>query len=192
MAANEPAQEKQQINTDEADIQTVKYFSPIRVDHYVLDWETGVSEYPIELDGYYSAEYESVISKGIETENGYFDSDRGLMEYYYEDDSVSEKVLSAYPAVEEYDNTLWGVMECKIRGKLTYAEKESLMDYFTGQYADGWGEGFEQRDLEIGDGSYINVHFWQWKGFFIQDEQKLKNQHVRKVSISRETHAIMR
>jgi hypothetical protein len=38
------------------------------------------------------------------------------------------------------------------------------MEYITGQYSDGWGEGFEQRDIEV-DGGVLNVHFWQPERF---------------------------
>lgn len=45
-----------------------------------------------------------------------------------------------------------------------------LCEYITGQYSDGWGEGFEQRDILVADG-YINVHFWQREGFHFQSER---------------------
>ena len=42
-----------------------------------------------------------------------------------------------------------------------------MCEYITGQYADGWGEAFEQRDIQV-DGGCLNVHFYQDKGFRIQ------------------------
>ena len=37
-------------------------------------------------------------------------------------------------------------------------------NYISGQYSDGWGEGFEQRDIRVEDGT-LAVHFWQEDGF---------------------------
>src|SRR5699024_243266 len=45
-----------------------------------------------------------------------------------------------------------------------------LQDYITGQYSDGWGEGFEQRDIEVEDG-ILNVHFWQEDHFAFSVEK---------------------
>src|SRR5699024_5606631 len=40
----------------------------------------------------------------------------------------------------------------------------------TGQYSDGWGEGFEQRDIQVEDG-ILNVHFWQEDHFAFSVEK---------------------
>lgn len=71
---------------------------------------------------------------------------------------------------------LYGVAECRIKGALTEAELSALKDYCTGQYADGWGEGFEQRPRATGYGD-LYVHFWQSKGFFLKTKQELEHSH---------------
>ena len=48
---------------------------------------------------------------------------------------------------------------------------KELCDYITGQYSDGWGEGFEQRDIEV-EGGTLNVHFWKRNGFCFKEQEK--------------------
>ena len=82
------------------------------------------------------------------------------MQYYHEDDSVRSKVVSAVPSVEICGNKLCGCLNVELRESLNEGEQAVLCDYISGQYSDGWGEGFEQRDICVEDGT-LAVHFWQ-------------------------------
>ena len=45
----------------------------------------------------------------------------------------------------------------------------------SGQYSDGWGEGFEQRDICVEDGT-LAVHFWQEDGFEMTPEREMQQE----------------
>ncbi len=79
-------------------------------------------------------------------------------EYYHEDDSVRGKVVTAIPSVEVHGNKLCGCLTVELKEPLLDDEQTILCNYITGQYSDGWGEGFEQREIDVGDGK-LYVHF---------------------------------
>jgi hypothetical protein len=144
----------------------MKFYSPLTADFFPNDTE--------DLDDDYS-EYEGIPYTGKEL-TGYRDVIRDatyedvkdfygdLMQYYHEDDSVRRKVVSAVPSVEICGNKLCGCLTVELKEPLLDDEQTVLCNYITGQYSDGWGEGFEQRDIRVDDGT-LAVHFWQEDGF---------------------------
>ena len=143
----------------------MKFYSPLTADFFPNDTE--------DLDDDYS-EYEGIPYTGKEL-TGYRDVIRDatyedvkdfygdLMQYYHEDDSVRRKVVSAVPSVEICGNKLCGCLTVELKEPLLDDEQTVLCNYITGQYSDGWGEGFEQRDIRVDDGT-LAVHFWQEDG----------------------------
>ena len=81
------------------------------------------------------------------------------MRYYHENDSVNQKVRSYVFTVEQVQDQLMGVAECRVQGELTTEELEQLKEEIAGQASDGFGEGFEQRPIKTGDGE-IYVSLW--------------------------------
>ena len=145
----------------------LKLYSP-------LSGELVKEEYddPEALDGAELKWFENTIRQGIEDEQMPEGEERGLMAYFDGSDAVNEKVVSLVPSVEEVDNRLYGVAVCQINGTLTPDELKELKEYCRAQYADGWGEGFEQRPrrTEYGD-LYINL--WPDSGAFVLTREEM-------------------
>ena len=114
------------------------------------------------LDGHDLLQYADAVDEAVKKDIADFNGD--LMQYYHEDDSVRRKVVSAVPSVEIRGQKLCGCLTVELREPLNEGEQAALCDYVSGQYSDGWGEGFEQREIEVEDGK-LYVHFWQEDGF---------------------------
>ena len=144
----------------------MKFYSPLTADFFLNepDYEDEFyDEYEgCPLDGHELLEYETAIRDAVENDTRDFGGD--LMQYYHEDDSVRNKVVTAIPSVEVHGNKLCGCLTVELKEPLLDDEQTVLCNYISGQYSDGWGEGFEQRDIRVDDGT-LAVHFWQEDGF---------------------------
>ena len=144
----------------------MKFYSPLTADFFPNDTEDlgdDYSEYEgIPYTGKELTGYRDVIRDAIYEDVKDFYGD--LMRYYHEDDSVRQKVVSAVPSVEIHGNKLCGCLNVELRESLNEGEQAVLCDYISGQYSDGWGEGFEQRNIRVEEGT-LAVHFWQEDGF---------------------------
>lgn len=87
-----------------------------------------------------------------------------LLAYYDGPEEVREHLVSIIPSVAVQDGKLCGCTAITYRQDLSEHQWNALFRDIAGQYSDGWGEGFEQRDIEV-DGGILNVHFWQSDGF---------------------------
>jgi len=70
--------------------------------------------------------------------------ERGLAAYFH-DENLDQKVFSAMPGVETRNGDIYGVITVKSYGELSKVEMIDLINDLTGNLADGFGEGFEQR-----------------------------------------------
>lgn len=144
----------------------MKFYSPLTAEFFPNepDWEDeSYNEYEgYPLDGHELLEYETAIRDAVENDTRDFGGD--LMQYYHEDDSVRNKVVTAVPSIEVHGNKLCGCLTVELKETLRDDEQTVLCNYISGQYSDGWGEGFEQRDIRVDDGT-LAVHFWQEDGF---------------------------
>ena len=140
----------------------MKFYSPLTADFFPNepDWENEFyNEYEgCPLDGHDLLQYADAVDEAVKKDIADFNGD--LMQYYHEDDSVRSKVVSAVPSVEICGNKLCGCLTVELKETLLDDEQTVLCNYISGQYSDGWGEGFEQRDIRVDDGT-LAVHFWQ-------------------------------
>ena len=140
----------------------MKFYSPLTAEFFPNepDWENeSYNEYEdCPLDGHDLLQYADAVDEAVKKDIADFNGD--LMQYYHEDDSVRSKVVSAVPSAKICGNKLCGCLTVELREPLNEGEQAALCDYISGQYSDGWGEGFEQRDIRVEDGK-LYVHFWQ-------------------------------
>ena len=140
----------------------MKFYSPLTADFFPNepDYEDEFyDEYEgCPLDGHDLLQYADAVDEAVKKDIADFNGD--LMQYYHEDDSVRSKVVSAVPSVEICGNKLCGCLTVELKETLLNDEQTVLCNYISGQYSDGWGEGFEQRDIRVDDGT-LAVHFWQ-------------------------------
>ena len=124
--------------------------------------------------------------------------DTDLAEYAdeYHGGTYYKKLHKITMTVEWVDGKLYGAAICKVSDDWTDEDTDQLKEYLSAQYSDGWGEGFEQREIysfteietaeeydEETDEYYeseweerndVYISFWQGKGFRIMTEAELK------------------
>ncbi|MEF9939151.1 MAG: hypothetical protein RR768_03385 [Clostridium sp.] len=161
------------IRIEKEEIPQIDLLTPLYADYYagpyeVEHWEEENHDINCadSLDGTDLVQYEDLIKAMVEKENLMGGSGKpcNLMDYFGGSPSIKEKVISAIVSVKNVDDILYGCTTLQLREFLETEEIEELCEYITGQYADGWGEVFEQRDIIIDCGK-LNVHFWQERYF---------------------------
>lgn len=124
------------------------------------------------MDGCALRGYDWTIKKALEKD--WIQERRAGLAEYLDEGSLKEKVVSMHPAVEVWDDRLWGVLKVECREALSPEETERLKQEWYGQMADGWGEGFVQREIECEEGCRLCVDFGAASRDRIQTEQELK------------------
>ena len=133
---------------------------------------------PDEFSGFELADYEESVQSAITA--SLKGSGGDLMPYFSEqrNPGVKAKVLSAIPSVELRDGELMGCTTVRLKEPLNDVEMKALQEYLRGQFSDGWGEGFEQREIPVGKG-LLYVHLWDgqdWEMAAAEPEQREKGE----------------
>jgi hypothetical protein len=151
------------------ELTTLKLYMPLTADIFYYDKYGDLEDESCTLSGQDLLDQEDAIIAALVKNQLPEESERGLMHWYDEADPVNEKVQSVVFTAENRDGQLWGVAECRVRGELSQTELDTLKKYISGQASDGWGEGFEQRELKTADGE-MYVHLWNSEHWGIQTE----------------------
>lgn len=83
-------------------------------------------------------------------------------------------MLSAEWDIEQIRGTLFGVIRVDLSAPLLLSEEKELMSWIAGQNSDGFGEGLEQREIEIENGEGY-VCFWSGgDDYFVKNESEFR------------------
>ncbi|MBP3508248.1 DUF4314 domain-containing protein [Oscillibacter sp.] len=141
---------------------TMKLYMPLTADAYERNEWGDMENEPTPMTDREILSHEDSIIAALVKNRMPEESERGIMHWYHENDSVDKKVKSCVFTAEARNGKLWGVAECRVVGELTASELDTLKEYISGQASDGWGEGFEQREIETHDGGEMYVHLWNF------------------------------
>ena len=79
-------------------------------------------------------------------------------------------------SVRKVEGILYGCTTLKLKEYLDTQDFSELCEFITGQYSDGWGEGFEQREIPV-EGGNLYVHFWQGHETKFRQRTKPQEEH---------------
>ncbi|MDL2231977.1 hypothetical protein LJC63_00155 [Ruminococcaceae bacterium OttesenSCG-928-L11] len=111
-------------------------------------------------------EHIAEIRAALADDRQHYDQGRGLAEYLGKG-PLNDKVQSLIPHVELHDDQLWTVAHLQLNEPLTSKEMADLKSWWGGQLSDGWGEGFEQREIIVDEGALYVEPWTSSGGFFI-------------------------
>ena len=153
--------------TDELIGVTIHYYCPLQI--HMVDEEYGDW---YEVDNSYGIAYEDAIRELVKNEQ---DRDLHNMADYFDGSAGAKaKLVSAVWDVQEVGGELYGVIRTGLREAFSPEEEKEWIDELTGQAADGFGEGLEQREIKTDDGD-IYVSFWHsGDDYFMENETEFR------------------
>ena len=123
-----------------------------------------------DVDGRYLSDYQDEIQERLEREQN---PDFELGDYITDHPTANAKLKMAVWSVEEIGGVLYGRIDCRSAESFTAEEIAAIKDGITGQNSDGFGEGFEQREIPTDDGD-MYVSFWHpGDDYFIYTQEEM-------------------
>lgn len=123
-----------------------------------------------DVDGRYLSDYQDEIQERLEREQN---PDFELGDYITDHPTANAKLKMAVWSVEEIGGVLYGRIDCRSAESFTAEEIAAIKDGITGQNSDGFGEGFEQREIPTDDGD-MYVSFWNpGDDYFIYTQEEM-------------------
>ncbi len=114
-------------------------------------------------DGYYGEVCNDTLLEHVDDIEDFLAREQSpeinMAEYVGDHSGIGDRLLVAEWTVDEIGNTLYGRIDCYLTDTITPEETERLRNAIRGQNSDGFGEGFEQRDIPTSEGD-LNVSFW--------------------------------
>lgn len=147
---------------------TEYYYCPLVARVYPRDEYGGYDEYPDDYDGDFLAQYEDKIRKLIKQEEL---RGENLATYFAGSDGAVSKLKEIHFGTQNVDGVLYGKIRVELTETLTEEEDAEIKEFLIGQCADGFGEGLEQREVEIPEG-IMYVSFWNADDYFMLGEEE--------------------
>ena len=143
----------------------VSYYCPLTADLYDR-YESD----SYEIDGRDLVRHEEKIRAALKREQEGDD----MASYFDENNGAVSKLRSVEWDVETVRGELYGKITAHLTEPFSEDEEAAFLDWVTGQNSDGLGEGFEQREISVGDGRDLYVHLWNWDdSYFLCREDQL-------------------
>ena len=123
-----------------------------------------------DVDGRFLSDYISEIEEKLEYEQN---PDFEIADYITDHPTANAKLKMARWSVEEIGGVLYGRIDCRSAEAFTSEEIEAIKEGISGQNSDGFGEGFEQREISTDEGD-LYVSFWHsGDDYFIHTQEEM-------------------
>ena len=139
------------------------FYCPIQatiIDENGNEWNIAQEDLPV---------YENEIQLKIEDCQ---EADMDMAAYVGKHANLRDKLLYVEWGVENRNDRIYGKISCYFSTPLSTEETERLKDAITGQNADGFGEGLEQRGIKTEDGE-IHVSLWNHEEYFLKSGEEM-------------------